>query len=49
MTTEEKMIAIFKAILIHINGYSNREATDEVALDNEGSHLWTEIEEIIES
>lgn len=49
MDTEQKMIAIFKSILLHMNGYPKSEITDELALDNEGCELWDEIEKIIES
>jgi hypothetical protein len=45
---EEKMIKIFREILIEMNGYSIEECTDEFVLQNCGCTLWSKIEDILE-
>lgn len=44
---ENKIIKIFRAILVHMNGYDIEECTDEFVLENKGSSLWSEIEDIL--
>lgn len=43
---QEVIERIFEAILVHMNGYSRKEAK-ECCWDNKGSDLWDEIESIL--
>lgn len=49
MTTEQKMIQIFRAILVEMNGYPEKKCTDEFVLLNKGSDLWDKIEKVVKS
>jgi hypothetical protein len=44
---EQKMIQIFREILVELNGYSKEECTDDFVLSNQGHPLWIKIEKIL--
>lgn len=44
---DKKIIKIFRAILIHMNGYDKEAVTDEFVLENAGCELWEEIDNIL--
>ena len=48
MNTQEKLvIELVREILVHVNGYSREQCTDEFVLENEGSDIWEAIENVV--